>query len=63
MEPAVDASWRKSSYSPSEGNCLEVSETPGGIFVRDSKNPSQSVLLWDVVEWSALISLTHIGRP
>jgi hypothetical protein len=34
------AAWRKSSYTASNGNCVEVADVPGGagIAVRDSKN-------------------------
>ncbi|MFI1796571.1 DUF397 domain-containing protein [Streptomyces sp. NPDC020379] len=40
---AVDLSssqWRKSSYTASNGNCVEVTDIPGsqGIAIRDSKN-------------------------
>jgi hypothetical protein len=29
--------WRKSSYSYSEGNCVEVAYVPECVLVRDSK--------------------------
>ena len=32
--------WRKSSYSDTQGNdCVEVAALPGGVGIRDSKNP------------------------
>src|SRR5262249_7454428 len=38
-------SWIKSSLSFSNGNCVEVASLPdGGVGVRDSKDPSGSVL-------------------
>ncbi len=32
-------SWRKSSYSNSNSNCVEVGQPSGQIAVRDSKDP------------------------
>jgi hypothetical protein len=39
-------SWRKSSYSSNGGgNCVEVSSgLPGGLTVRDSKNPGPQIV-------------------
>jgi hypothetical protein len=31
--------WRKSSHSGDQGECVEIAALPGGIAVRDSKNP------------------------
>jgi hypothetical protein len=44
MEAAM--SWRKSSYSSNGGgNCVEVtSSRPGGLAVRDSKNPGPQIV-------------------
>ncbi|WP_370413164.1 DUF397 domain-containing protein [Streptomyces fradiae] len=60
---AVDLStvtWRKSSYSNSEGGeCLEVADTgtvPLPLLpVRDSKNPTGPVLLFPAAAWSAFM--------
>lgn len=49
--------WRKSSFSGSGGNCVEVRQDLGAI--RDSKNPAGPVL---VVEPSALRQLLAPGR-
>jgi hypothetical protein len=37
--------WRKSSFSASETDCVEVAWPAGGAAVRDSKNPAGPVLL------------------
>ncbi|KAA2254959.1 DUF397 domain-containing protein [Solihabitans fulvus] len=34
------ASWRKSSYSANEENCVEVAFTPAMVGLRDSKSPA-----------------------
>lgn len=37
--------WVKSSYSFSNGNCVEIGELPNGMIgLRDSKNPDGPVL-------------------
>ncbi|WP_431784944.1 DUF397 domain-containing protein [Streptomyces chumphonensis] len=55
-EPAV--SWRKSSYSSSNGGeCLEVGEgIPGVVPVRDSKNPHGPALTFTAADWSAFVA-------
>jgi hypothetical protein len=48
------ASWRKSSRSGSSANCIETCRlTDGLIAVRDSKNPSGTVLIFTPGEWEA----------
>jgi Domain of unknown function (DUF397) len=45
METSGALSWRKSSYSTSNGgNCVEVGTAPCTIAVRDSKAPHGPVL-------------------
>ncbi|PSK80700.1 uncharacterized protein DUF397 [Murinocardiopsis flavida] len=35
----MDLNWHKSSYSGQHGgNCVEVAETPGAVYVRDTQN-------------------------
>jgi hypothetical protein len=54
METAEGLSWRKSSYSTSNGgNCVEVAATPHTIAVRDSKNPSGADLAFARANWQA----------
>ncbi|GGP70609.1 DUF397 domain-containing protein [Saccharothrix coeruleofusca] len=48
-------SWRKSSYSSSQANCVEIAHTPTGIAVRDSKNPDGPVLHFPKITWAALV--------
>ena len=51
-----DKTWRKSSYSGSQANCVEVAELPdGGRAVRDSKDRSGPVLTFTREEWRAFI--------
>jgi hypothetical protein len=49
------AEWRKSSFS-SPNNCVEVAFLPDGeVAVRDSKDPSGSVLVFTPAEWDAFL--------
>lgn len=46
--------FRKSSYSGSGDNCVEVAKLPdGGRAIRDSKNPSGPVQFYSPAEWDA----------
>jgi hypothetical protein len=49
------ALWHKASYSNGNGgNCVEVAGLDGGRrAVRDSKDPTGSVLTFPCTEWSA----------
>lgn len=64
----TDASWRKASYSNSQGACVEIAESRGSvvingrIFVRDSKNPQGAVLQFTEKEWRAFISGAKDGE-
>ncbi|BEL08563.1 hypothetical protein Q0Z83_067540 [Actinoplanes sichuanensis] len=51
--------WRKSRRS-ANGNCVEVANQDGSVFVRDSKNPSGPVLAFDVTVFR--VFLAHLGR-
>jgi len=52
----VMVDWRKSSYSWSSGECIEVAgNAPAVIKVRDSKDPGGHVLAFDPVQWGAFV--------
>jgi hypothetical protein len=51
----IMAAWRKSSYSGSEGNCVEVAWLAPATAVRDSKNPTGPVLTFPVRAWSSFL--------
>jgi len=51
--------WKKSTYSGSQGNCVEVANMPGGgRAVRDSKNADGAVLRFDARQWQAFLAKT-----
>jgi hypothetical protein len=56
-------SWKKSSYSAANGNCVEVTRTGDGhIGVRDSKNPALPVLGLTSADWRTFITAVKSNR-
>jgi hypothetical protein len=53
-EPA-GAVWRKSSFSGSGNDCVEIASVETGAAVRDSKNPDGPVLRFTGGKWAAFI--------
>jgi hypothetical protein len=52
----VVSTFRKSSYSAGEGNCVEVAYTaPGGRAVRDSKQPHGPLVTVSPKSWQAFL--------
>lgn len=59
----TQAVWRKSSRSgPWTDNCVEVAFVDGAIVVRDSKDPSGSVLVFTAAEWDAFVDGAKDGE-
>ncbi|MFD0150484.1 DUF397 domain-containing protein [Streptomyces sp. NPDC055721] len=58
------ASWRKSSYSNSDGGeCVEVSDNFTSLVpVRDSKVPSGPVLVFPARGWSSFVAAVKGGQ-
>lgn len=48
--------WRKSSYSNSQANCIEVARTRSGkVAVRDSRNLGNGALSFGPDEWQTFV--------
>lgn len=56
-------SWRKSSYSGSSTNCVEVDDGDGSVAVRDSKDSGGPVLEFDGAAWRAFVSAVKADGP
>jgi hypothetical protein len=56
-------SWKKSSYSAANGNCVEVARL-GAVFivVRDSKNAALPALGFTPATWRTFVSDTKRNR-
>ena len=59
-----NSTWRKSSYSGSNGgDCVEVADNLSGVVaVRDSKNPGGPVLAFGPGEWRAFTAAIKMGE-
>ncbi|MFD7596862.1 DUF397 domain-containing protein [Kitasatospora sp. NPDC059812] len=60
----VALAWRKSSYSGDDGGeCIEVAlgSLPGGVPVRDSKDPHGPVLVFPASAWTSFLSSVQAG--
>ncbi|HEX5540890.1 MAG TPA: DUF397 domain-containing protein [Micromonospora sp.] len=50
------ATWRKSSRSNSQGDCVEVADNLGGpVGVRDSKDPQGPTLIFSSAAWRLFV--------
>jgi hypothetical protein len=59
----MNAAWAKSSLSFSNGNCVEVTELPGGsVGVRNSRDPRGPVLRFTREEWDAFLGGARLGE-
>lgn len=54
-------SWRKSSYSYHEANCVETAPAAAGMAVRDSKDPSGPVLEFGAGAWREFVQGVKAG--
>ncbi len=59
----TDSTWVKSSLSFAQGNCVEVSNQPGGtIGVRNSRDSRGPVLRFTSDEWQAFLGGVRNGE-
>ncbi|MBO0775695.1 MAG: DUF397 domain-containing protein [Actinobacteria bacterium] len=57
------ASWRKSTWSAHNGNCVEFAELPSGhCGVRDSRDAAGPALVFSRQEWSAFVAAAAAGE-
>jgi hypothetical protein len=49
----VSAEWRKSSYSGTNGNCVETASSAGTIAVRDTTDRDGGILAFSADAWAA----------
>ncbi|MFI6481477.1 DUF397 domain-containing protein [Nonomuraea sp. NPDC050663] len=51
----IGREWQKSTYSMSNGECVEIARTGSAVHVRDSKDPSGPTLTFTAGEWRAFL--------
>ncbi|MEU3017084.1 DUF397 domain-containing protein [Nocardiopsis sp. NPDC007018] len=57
-----DLTFRKSSYSATQNDCVEIADLPNGAAVRDTKNRSAGHLTFASQEWAAMLSTARTER-
>jgi hypothetical protein len=61
-DPLDGAIWRKSSFSGTQGNCVEVATNlPGPVAVRDSKDPTGPTITVTRDEWAGFVRVVKQG--
>ena len=60
----TNASWRTSSYSGANGNCIEVADLTDGVHaVRDTKDQGCGpILRFTAGEWRAFLTSVKAGE-
>ncbi|GAA4912327.1 DUF397 domain-containing protein [Streptomonospora salina] len=53
--------FRKSSYSATRNDCVEVGEAPGVAAVRDTKDRDAGHLAFPAAEWAAFVEGLKAG--
>ncbi|MFG1958886.1 DUF397 domain-containing protein [Nonomuraea sp. NPDC049028] len=56
------AQWRTSSFSGSNGQCVQVAFVPDHVAVRDSKDPHGPALIFTLDEWAAFLAGARDGE-
>ena len=51
----IENSWRKSSWSAGDGDCIEVAVGDCGIMIRDSKDRCGPTLKFTADSWVSLL--------
>ncbi len=62
MNETTSLNFRKSSYSGSGNNCVEVADLPGQNLVRDTQNRDAGHLGFARVEWAAALRVIRTDR-
>jgi hypothetical protein len=56
------AQWRTSSFSGSNGDCVQVAFVANHVAVRDSKDPHGPALIFTPDEWTAFLAGARDGE-
>lgn len=63
MHELTTRTWRKSTYSANEVQCVECADlNDGRRAVRDSKNPTGPVLTCSLAQWAAFTTVISRGQ-
>jgi Domain of unknown function (DUF397) len=56
-------SWRKSRASGPNGGCVEVAKSESSVLVRDSRDPTGSLLVVTHGQWREFVRTIKSGTP
>jgi uncharacterized protein DUF397 len=59
---SLDATWRKSTRSSTNGACVEVRRTMSSVEVRDTKDRNGPVLSFSTEQWGGFVAGLHNGE-
>ncbi|MGH3832101.1 MAG: DUF397 domain-containing protein [Pseudonocardiaceae bacterium] len=62
QDPLAGATWRKSSRSATQGQCVEIAQTPTASGIRDSKNPTGIYLTVTPPQWAGTLAMIKSGN-
>jgi Domain of unknown function (DUF397) len=60
--PLATATWRKSSRSATQGECVEIAQTLTATGIRDSKNPTMGCLILTPAQWAGFLARVKNGE-
>jgi hypothetical protein len=56
------STWRKSSYSSDQGNCVDLAEVEEAVLVRNSNRPDAGTLTLDRTAVAAFVAAGRAGE-
>ena len=59
----TERTWVKSSYSGSEGNCVEIAASREQVLIRDSSDAHGPVMAIPAAAWRQFIRRVNTGTP
>lgn len=54
--------WRKASYSATNGNCVEVADATGGVLVRDTTDRTGAMLTVPADVWQKFTATIKLAE-
>lgn len=54
--------WRKSTFSTTNGDCVELATDGAAVYVRDSKAPDAGTLALSAESWRELLGTARSGE-
>lgn len=58
----TEITWRKSSYSGQNGDCVEVAEHRDAVLVRNSNSPDRGTLVLSPASMASFVAASRSGE-